>query len=481
MAAFSQRTTTPETNNKWYTSNECGGYSPCIHDGRLAKPAWKGATIANCVGYAYGRFSEIMGSAMSSSGPPNAGQWYSSYATNYERGQSPAPGAIGCFSRPGEAGHVLIVESVNSDGSINTSESGYSGQIFFTSRRYPPNYMSSPYVFQGFIYNPLVGSNSAVTGSLAGLIDGVPVIEYDSRDLSQFTDFTGFDLKARLGLEVYNELLLSGLIKIVRIGNNEQQLLKTDQINKYIYSNMYTSYNTRNDALGREASYWSPTSSKPSISQTGYSLSALNYTPLLEDIWSNVREKFTYYQIVDSRGRAISNRFGNGINTSGTILDSGTTPQEIQTNLSGLEASPRNVIEFFIMKGVNTAIGCGIAGNIKSESSFRTNAVGDKGTSFGICQWHNNRGAAMKSYCNKYGGDWNINLTGQLEYLWYELCNVSSYGLSSMKLLPNTLQGAKQAADIFVRKFERPAKVDEASLKRQANAEMYWNTIVRYL
>ena len=218
---------------------------------------------------------------------------------------------------------------------------------------------------------------------------------------------------------------------------------------------------------------------KPSIVSTGYQLSAMNYTPLLEDVWSNVREKFTYYQMVDEYGNAISNKFGKDLDQP--VLDSGYVPTTIATNLSGLEASPRNVIEFFMKKGMCAAVGCGIAANMKAESNFRTNAVGDNGTSFGICQWHNNRGTAMKSFCENYGGDWNINLTGQLEYLWWELCNNKGYGLSDLRTIYNSLEGAKKAADIFVRKFERPKNVDNASIKRQANAETYWNTIVRYL
>ena len=475
MCAFIMRTTCPNANNPWYTHTSRGGKSPCIHDGSLQYCEWPGSTIRNCVGYAWGRFSEILGQPMSNSGAPNAGMWFSQYATNYERGQTPRVGAVGCFDNPGKAGHVLIVEQVYPDGSILTSESGYSSsQPFWNQRRYPPNYMSGSYKFQGFIYNP---NASGGTGEEINTPGGI--LEIDPRDLSMFTDFTGFDLRARLGDIVYEELLSLGLIKLIRIGNHMQEMLKTDQINKYIYSNMYKSYNTRNDALGREASYWDMSSMKPSIVSTGYQLSAMNYTPLLEDVWSNVREKFTYYQMVDEYGNAVSNKFGKDLDQP--VLDSGYVPTTIATNLSGLEASPRNVIEFFMKKGMCAAVGCGIAGNIKAESNFRTNAVGDNGTSFGICQWHNNRGTAMKSFCQNYGGDWNINLTGQLEYLWWELCNNKGYGLSDLRTIYNSLEGAKKAADIFVRKFERPKNVDNASIKRQANAETYWNTIVRYL
>lgn len=465
--AFTPRTTCPNANNPWWTHTSRGGNSPCIYDDQLKKCAWPGSTIANCVGYAWGRFSEILGRPMSTAGAPNAGMWFTNYATNFPRGQTPQVGAIACFSKPNAAGHVLIVEAVYPDGSIQTSESGYSGSVFFSQRRYPPNYMSSPYQFQGFIYNPNVSVESSPSTTSPQMV----------RDLSSFTDFTGFDLRARLGDEVYEELLALGLIVVYKIGNTYQELLQTDQINKYIYSNMYTSYNTRNDAIGREAGYWDMSRMKPSIISTGHQLSAMNYTPLLEDIWSNVREQFTYYQLVDESGHPLSNKFGKGQ----TALDSGYVPKTITTVTSPLSSKPRITIDFLTGKGLSVAIAVGIAANIAAESSFDTSAVGDNGTSFGICQWHNERGRAMKSYCDMYGGDWANNLTGQLEYLWYELNHYSYLGFASLKTVPNTLEGAKQAADIFVRNFERPNNVDAASLKRQAKAEEYWNTIVRYL
>lgn len=424
-----------------------------------------GHVTCNCVGYAWGRFSEILGYPMSSAGAPNAGEWYSSYATQFPRGNTPAVGAIGCFSNPGKAGHVLIVEAVYPDGSIQTSESGYSSSIFFSQRRYPPNYMKAPYQFQGFIYNPNADSGN------------IPSDGFAEKDLSQFTDFTGFDLRERLGNEIYEDLLSLGLIVTYKIGDVYQELLRTDQINKYIYSNMYKSYNTRNDAIGREAGYWDMSKMKPSINTTGHKLSAMNYTPLLEDIWSNVRETLTYYQLVDEHGDTISDKFGKGQN----VLDSGYIPSDISTDTSALSSRPKIAIDFLMSKGLSAAMSCGITANIDAESGFRTEAVGDKGTSFGICQWHNNRGTSMKNYCNQFGGNWSNNLTGQLECLWYELTHVSDYGLPRIRSVPNTLEGAKQAADIFVRKFERPANVDNESLKRQSIAERYWKSIVRYL
>lgn len=55
----------------------------------------------------------------------NAGNWYYSAATyGYRTGLEPAPGAIGV-----EGGHVVIVSSVNGDGTVSVSEMNYGGGV----------------------------------------------------------------------------------------------------------------------------------------------------------------------------------------------------------------------------------------------------------------------------------------------------------------------------------------------------------------
>jgi len=45
--------------------------------------------------------------------------------------------------------------------------------------------------------------------------------------------------------------------------------------------------------------------------------------------------------------------------------------------------------------------------------------------------------------------------------------------------VPNTLYGAMDAAEIFVRKFERPGDVEGATIRRRAVAERFWNQIMQ--
>ena len=61
-------------------------------------------------------------------------------------------GADGC-------GHVAIVEQINADGSIITSDSGYNSISFYTKTRSGANWgQSTAYKFEGCIINPAVKS-----------------------------------------------------------------------------------------------------------------------------------------------------------------------------------------------------------------------------------------------------------------------------------------------------------------------------------
>ena len=121
-----------------------------------------GYGMPNCTAYAWGRFYEILGTKPTLS-LGNAEDWYA-YSDKYERGVTPRLGAVICWRRGNAgnnsdgAGHVAIVEVINSDGSIVTSESGWNSDFFWTTTRYNDGNWgaSSAYTFQGFIYNPAV-------------------------------------------------------------------------------------------------------------------------------------------------------------------------------------------------------------------------------------------------------------------------------------------------------------------------------------
>lgn len=542
--AFTPRLECPAATEKWWLTS----YNRCIE--RLY-----GTVLPNCTGYAWGRFSEIMGE-MCNLPTSNAGLWYRDVGNRYEKGSTPRLGAVLCLSsNSGGAGHVAIVEQIHSDGSITLSNSGYScswSGRFFTCDQNPPNYYWSGYSFQGFIYNPAVDANETSTlsldsaehpanrfiaeleshvgsaghawvqsmtsigngawcaatmcaGAKATGLAGVcmPSDNYLARGFgadvvdtyggqyfegpkqgSVFTPQVGDLILFKSGSAGPRE---AGHIEAVRyvsdgkvytVGGNTgsgantgsgefllcEYKIDSTYINWYARPNwnlaggsnvvnttlvgggeLYTTRSSRADASMREVCYLN--GSDRILTPTDCRLSVLNYTSQLADLV----------------------RLAGGI-TQEMSLDGAND------DVSGLTDIQQEIVAFFKNKGLNTAACIGILANIQAESNFNTSAVGDYGTSFGICQWHNERGLAMIAIA---GSNWSTNLTGQLNYLWHELStSYKSSVLDPIKQVANTLEGAKQAADIFVRKFEVPANVDQQSQIRQQYAEELWGKII---
>lgn len=161
---FRPRLTKPEKGNPYYNTVAAGGYSTAI----IGKPTDPGCNVlANCVGYAAGRFNEIIGAGkfLYFQYPPNAEDFYAAaQAQGLKCGQTPKLGAIIVWAKGNTAsaadgaGHVAVVEQINADGSITTSESGYGcANPFWTSARKKENRnwsAGSAYRFLGFIYQP---------------------------------------------------------------------------------------------------------------------------------------------------------------------------------------------------------------------------------------------------------------------------------------------------------------------------------------
>lgn len=124
--------------------------------------------------------------------------------------------------------------------------------------------------------------------------------------------------------------------------------------------------------------------------------------------------------------------------------------------------------------GLNRAAACGILSNIKSESNFNPEAIGDSGAAYGICQWNSRRNSLI-AYCEEHGYESWKSLEGQLGYLQHELeTNKKSVG-NVLRALPDTAQGAYDAAYHFCVYFEIPADRYNKGKTRGANAvNIYW-------
>lgn len=165
------RTTKPSAGNKFFITKSKGGYSTCIQ----GKPTDSQCNVlANCVGYACGRFNEIIGSMKYPSLNCNAENFIERAKNTYGLEISPIPtlGGIMVWQKGSTlsgndgAGHVAVVEKIIDSNTIYTSESGYGSSAFWNSTRKNTNGrwgLGSGYTFRGCIVNPAIGKITAPT------------------------------------------------------------------------------------------------------------------------------------------------------------------------------------------------------------------------------------------------------------------------------------------------------------------------------
>ena len=162
---FVPRLTAPSAADKYYLHTSKGGLNECIHISG-------GSCLPNCVGYAWGRFYEITGERPKLS-RANAEMWYGFTADGYKRSSTPALGAIVCWSKGvvgnenDGAGHVAVVERIETNGDIVTSNSAYGGSRFYTQTyKKSAGYCFGAYKFQGFILPPVQIKNNDVSSAI---------------------------------------------------------------------------------------------------------------------------------------------------------------------------------------------------------------------------------------------------------------------------------------------------------------------------
>lgn len=162
-ADFSARMAKPSAGNKFYNTISNGGYSQCV----VGKPTDVCNVLANCVGYACGRFNEIIGEMKYAKLNCNAENFIErAIRLGLSVSNVPVLGGIMVWQKGSTlgssdgAGHVAIVERIDSANQIYTSESGYGSSAFWNSTRTNNNGrwgMNSAYSFRGCIINPAIG------------------------------------------------------------------------------------------------------------------------------------------------------------------------------------------------------------------------------------------------------------------------------------------------------------------------------------
>lgn len=142
---FKPRLSAPSATDKNWIHYTDGGYNYCIEISR-------GSCLPNCVGYAWGRWREILGQSPKLS-KGNANTFWN-FPDGYDRTHYPRLGSVICWDG-GQYGHVGIVEAYDqTTGKITASMSAYGGTRWYLYELMPPYTYKERFKLQGFIHLP---------------------------------------------------------------------------------------------------------------------------------------------------------------------------------------------------------------------------------------------------------------------------------------------------------------------------------------
>lgn len=173
--------------------------------------------------------------------------------------------------------------------------------------------------------------------------------------------------------------------------------------------------------------------------------------------WSYLKERFgkisSLFDGDDSNDEDSDSAESGSGSSSGSIGGSGGTPE------ASIESG--DVAKKFVEMGWTPEQAAGIAANLKKESEFRPDAVGDGGQAYGIAQWHKDRQDAFKKWSGK-------DIKGssrdeQLAFVNYELRQGNEQA-AGKKLAAATT--AEEAGAIVSKHYERPAAREQEAAER---------------
>lgn len=175
--------------------------------------------------------------------------------------------------------------------------------------------------------------------------------------------------------------------------------------------------------------------------------------------------------------RQASENFGNLIDLHSNLFGDkmGNTPLNAQTtaNMSNTEVLYR----LFTQQGLEDNLVRGIIAAFMGESGrdLNTKSLGDKGTSYGIAQWHDERWTGLQNFASENASDINHILT-QGSYFLHEIWTTEKRAFAQVLDYYNSHGKTQEAAvEAVVRFFERPRDISGESQARKKNLA-YVNT-----
>jgi hypothetical protein len=124
---------------------------------------------------------------------------------------------------------------------------------------------------------------------------------------------------------------------------------------------------------------------------------------------------------------------------------------------SGKSIKMRDVISYFMGKGLSFEAASGIAANLWEESSLNSGAINPSSGAFGLPQWLGGRKADYMMWATDKGIKAD-DPYAQLDYIWKELSSTEKNTLNKLSASNIT---ASKAADIFMDTFERPSEAEK--------------------
>ena len=123
----------------------------------------------------------------------------------------------------------------------------------------------------------------------------------------------------------------------------------------------------------------------------------------------------------------------------------------------------QEAMKYFQAQGWSKAQSAGLVANIKQESGFKANAVGDNGKAYGIAQWHPDRQAEFEKVFGK--SIKGSSFADQLAFMQYELTQGKEKRAGDIL---RDATGAQEAAAAVSTHYERPKDTaKEASTRGQ--------------
>lgn len=247
------RTTKPEKGNKFYNTTSNGGYSLCI----TGYPKDSGCNVlSNCVGYACGRFNEIIGSMKYPYLNCNA-ENFIERAKSYglKISNKPSLGGImvwqkgSTLSGSDGAGHVEVVERIDGTNAIYTSSSAYGGSAFYNVNRTNSNGrwgMSSSYKFRGCIINPKIGTKTTPDKKQTAAKKTVDEL---ANEVISGKWGNGEERKKRLTAAGYNYNAVQTKVSEILSGKSSKSKKTIEEVAKEVIAGKWGNGETRKKAL----------------------------------------------------------------------------------------------------------------------------------------------------------------------------------------------------------------------------------------